>query len=65
MQEKNGEHPKGDMGQILFLVIFVIVWALDSFFLKISLINMPYFSLPVRLVIAVVIFISSFLIMKA
>ncbi|OGD37938.1 MAG: hypothetical protein A2V45_06410 [Candidatus Aminicenantes bacterium RBG_19FT_COMBO_58_17] len=27
----DGEHPHGDRGQIAFFVIFLIVWALDSF----------------------------------
>ncbi|NQT27356.1 isoprenylcysteine carboxylmethyltransferase family protein [candidate division KSB1 bacterium] len=31
-----GEHPFGDMGQLIFLVFFLVVWVLDSFLLKFS-----------------------------
>lgn len=31
-----GEHPFGDMGQLVFLVLFLVVWTLDSFILKFS-----------------------------
>ena len=26
-----GEHPKGDLGQLIFAVIFLLVWIIDSF----------------------------------
>ena len=31
-----GEHPLGDTGQLLLLVVFLIVWVFDSFILRIS-----------------------------
>lgn len=31
-----GEHPLGDTGQLLLLILFLSVWILDSFFLRIS-----------------------------
>ncbi len=31
-----GEHVYGDLGQIIFLIIFLIVWISDSFFIKYS-----------------------------
>lgn len=34
MKEKRGEHPFGHTGQLIGLVLFLIVWAADSFFLK-------------------------------
>ncbi|MBN1615088.1 MAG: isoprenylcysteine carboxylmethyltransferase family protein [Deltaproteobacteria bacterium] len=36
MHEKNGEHPFGDTGQLLSLVVFLTVWAGDSFLLHLS-----------------------------
>lgn len=34
MQEKRGEHPLGDAGQIVLFGLFLIVWVLDSFILQ-------------------------------
>jgi protein-S-isoprenylcysteine O-methyltransferase Ste14 len=34
MKEKNGEHPFGDAGQLIFLAFFLLVWVGDSFFLR-------------------------------
>lgn len=31
---RQGEHPYGDLGQIIFLLVFLIVWILDSFVFK-------------------------------
>ncbi|NIQ39665.1 MAG: DUF1295 domain-containing protein [Proteobacteria bacterium] len=51
MREKRGEHPLGDTGQLIFLGLFLAVWAVDSFFLRISTF-LPYFlPLHIRLVI--------------
>jgi protein-S-isoprenylcysteine O-methyltransferase Ste14 len=33
---KSGEHPFGDTGQLVCLGLFMIVWAADSFFLRLS-----------------------------
>lgn len=33
MKEKNGEHPAGDTGQLVLLVVFLVTWVGDSFFL--------------------------------
>jgi protein-S-isoprenylcysteine O-methyltransferase Ste14 len=32
MKDKQGEHPLGDIGQIILLIVFLIVWVGDSFF---------------------------------
>ena len=29
-----GEHPFGDLGQLIFLIIFLIVWIVDAFFIQ-------------------------------
>jgi protein-S-isoprenylcysteine O-methyltransferase Ste14 len=32
----SGEHPYGDLGQIICLIVFVVVWGLDSFVFRFS-----------------------------
>jgi len=44
-----GEHPFGDLGQLIFLVIFILVWIIDLFILKISESN--YLDIPLWLLI--------------
>ena len=51
MKEKNGEHPFGDSGQLILLVLFLLIWVVDSFFLRISTFLSDYISLYIRLVI--------------
>ena len=51
MKEKNGEHPFGDSGQLILLVLFLLIWVLDSFFLQISTFLSDYVSLYIRLII--------------
>ena len=53
MQEKNGEHPWGDRGQLILLVLFLLIWLLDSFVLHLSTFLSGYVSLYVRLIIVV------------
>jgi protein-S-isoprenylcysteine O-methyltransferase Ste14 len=31
LPEKNGEHPLGDAGQLILLVVFLVIWVGDSF----------------------------------
>ncbi len=50
-----GEHPFGDTGQIIFLLIFLAVWILDSFILKYSIFVAEYISLFIRIPLAIVI----------
>jgi protein-S-isoprenylcysteine O-methyltransferase Ste14 len=33
MKEKRGEHPFGDLGQLILAALFLVVWVGDSFFL--------------------------------
>ena len=51
MKEKNGEHPFGDSGQLILLVLFLIIWVVDSFLLQISTFLSDDISLYIRLVI--------------
>jgi protein-S-isoprenylcysteine O-methyltransferase Ste14 len=47
-----GEHPYGDRGQIVCLVIFLIVWTLDSFMFKGTTMLAAFVPLSVRLAAA-------------
>jgi protein-S-isoprenylcysteine O-methyltransferase Ste14 len=47
-----GEHPYGDRGQIICLVTFLIVWALDSFVFKGTTMLAAFAPLSVRLAAA-------------
>jgi len=51
MKEKNGEHPFGDIGQLILLGLFLVVWVGDSFFLRISTFPSDYVPMYMRLVI--------------
>jgi hypothetical protein len=51
MKEQNGEHPFGDSGQSILLVLFLGIWVVDSFFLRISTFLYNDISLLVRQVI--------------
>ena len=51
MKEKKGEHPLGDAGQLIFLALFLIVWAVDSFFMHKSTFLSGYVPLYIRLAI--------------
>jgi len=51
MKENNGEHSLGDSGQLILLVLFLLIWVMDSFFLRISTFLSDDISLYIRLVI--------------
>lgn len=51
MSEKNGEHPFGDLGQLILFIIFLIVWLGDSFFIRKSTFLTPYVPLYLRLIV--------------
>ncbi|MCK4646622.1 MAG: isoprenylcysteine carboxylmethyltransferase family protein [Candidatus Aminicenantes bacterium] len=59
MKEKNGEHPFGDAGQLILLGLFLVVWAVDSFFLHKSTFLSDYVPLYIRLVILGLVFITA------
>ena len=52
-----GEHVLGDLGQIIFFVIFLLVWITDSFFVKYSTQFFEYALLYIRIPLAIVILI--------
>ena len=51
MKEKKGEHPVGDIGQLVLFVVFLALWVVDSFFLHISTFLSRHVPLCIRLVI--------------
>ena len=54
-----GEHAFSDMGQLIFLIIFLIVWIADSFVFKYSTFLTQYVSNYIRVPIALIILIMS------
>jgi protein-S-isoprenylcysteine O-methyltransferase Ste14 len=52
-----GEHPYGDSGQIIALVIFLMIWIFDSFVFRLSTFLASYIPLSVRLIFAAVFFV--------
>ncbi len=48
-----GEHPFGDAGQIIGFIVFLLIWAADSFFLNISTTLSEAVPVPIRLILAV------------
>jgi protein-S-isoprenylcysteine O-methyltransferase Ste14 len=48
----HGEHPYGDLGQIIILVVFSVIWILDSFVFRYSTFLSAYIPIYIRLVAA-------------
>ena len=62
MKEKNGEHPLGDVGQMVLFGFFMIVWILDSFILRRSTFLSDHIPLVFRLVLlAITLIIAAYL----
>jgi len=62
---KEGEHPKGDAMQLVFLVAFIVLWAADSFFLRLTTFLSGYVPLYIRLAFLAVAVVSSFWLIRA
>ncbi len=52
MKERNGEHPFGDEGQIIAVIVFLAAWVSDSFFIHVPTVFTNILPLYVRLVIS-------------
>jgi protein-S-isoprenylcysteine O-methyltransferase Ste14 len=65
MESKKGEHPYGDLGQLILLVIFLVVWVGDSFFLHYSTFLARYLPLALRLLIMVLALATAFFLVKS
>lgn len=55
-----GEHTFGDLGQLILIVIFLVIWILDSFIFKYSIRFFEIVPLYINLPVSVVILILSF-----
>src|SRR5208337_397264 len=51
--DSHGEHPSGDVGQLILLGIFLIVWVGDSFFLHLSTFLTDYLPGYIRIIFLV------------
>lgn len=50
-----GEHAFGDIGQIIFLLIFLIAWIIDSFFVEFSIQFSDFAPLYIRIPLAIIV----------
>ena len=65
MEHKNGEHPYGDLGQLILLGLFLVVWVGDSFILHYSTFLARYLPLSLRLLIMALALIPAFFLFKS
>ena len=65
MESNNGEHPYGDLGQLILLVLFLVVWVGDSFFLHYSTLLAAYVPLSWRLFITALSLATAFFLIKS
>lgn len=56
---REGEHPHGDLGQLIALTAFLVVWALDSFILRFSTLSARGVPLAARWAAATVLLIGA------
>lgn len=64
MKDHKGEHPLGDSLQIIFLLIYLVVWVGDSFILKITAFPAAYIPLYIRIIIPALIFILAIVLVQ-
>ena len=60
MQDKKGEHPRGDAGQLILFGVFLITWILDSFILHRSTFLAHYIPLVIRLIFLAIALVTAF-----
>ena len=65
MPEPNGEHPWGDLGQLLLLGLFLIIWVGDSFVLHLATFLAGYVPLAWRLIFAALAWLTAFFLFKS
>jgi protein-S-isoprenylcysteine O-methyltransferase Ste14 len=65
MAKPNGEHPFGDLGQLILLGLFLVIWVGDSFVLHLSTFLSSYVPLPLRLLVTALALIAAFLLVKS
>jgi len=47
---RHGEHPYGDLGQVIILLLFLVIWILDSFVFRYSTFLSPHVPIYLRLI---------------
>lgn len=65
MNPENGEHPRGDAGQLVCVGLFLIIWIGDSFFLRKSTFLSHHVPLFLRLIILGLALIAAFCLLKS
>ncbi|GAI19849.1 unnamed protein product, partial [marine sediment metagenome] len=65
MKKENGEHPLGDIGQLVLLCLFLIIWIIDSFIMEKSTFLSDYVPLSIRIIILSVAFITAAFLIKS
>ncbi len=65
VKEKRGEHPWGDSGQLILIVLFLLVWAVDSFFLHLSTFLSDQIPFYFRLIFLVVLLVIAILLFRS
>ena len=56
-EDLTGEHSIGDAGQLIIAVLFLVIWILDSFFLKYTTFLNDYIPLAVQITLGVIVLI--------
>jgi protein-S-isoprenylcysteine O-methyltransferase Ste14 len=64
MKEKRGEHPFGDVGQLMLVALFLVVWVGDSFFLHWSTFLSGWVPHAVRMTILVLMVLSALILLS-
>jgi len=62
---RHGEHPYGDLGQIIILLVFLVIWILDSFVFRYSTFLSPQVSIYLRLIFAGLILVSAIYLVRS
>jgi protein-S-isoprenylcysteine O-methyltransferase Ste14 len=65
MESTNGEHPYGDLGQLILLILFLVVWIGDSFVLHLTTFLSSYVPLALRLAMAAVALVAAVSLVKS
>jgi protein-S-isoprenylcysteine O-methyltransferase Ste14 len=64
LKERNGEHPLGDVGQLIALVIFLAVWASDSFWLNFTTFGLEAVPNIIRMALAISVWLLAGILIK-
>jgi len=62
---RHGEHPHGDLGQLILLLGFLVIWILDSFVFQYSTFLSPHVPIYLRLILAGLIFLTAIFLMRS